>query len=274
MPNLLELPHDYFTGANLFFVTGRSKSGTTWMAKILDAHPNLHCDTDEYPIFRYDIKVSFGEDNAYNPRNSNMLMQRRIDFSLRNGMLAGVLMNTPLDDNLKLIGQRTPNLDPIKIFQVFSETKIIYMLRDPRDQLVSLAYHLKNLGDGKGIFNGECLENDFIRHFVRLYLERGDHNTARYASEQIKVVRYEEISHFIMNPVFKWLGVSVGPTSTCMDKASFQTITGRKNGEEDSSSFYRKGIQGDWVNHFSEDNIKAFKNCGGIQLMSEMGYSW
>jgi lipopolysaccharide transport system ATP-binding protein len=52
---------------------------------------------------------------------------------------------------------------------------------------------------------------------------------------------------------------------------SFKNRAGRKPGEEDVTSHYRKGVSGDWQNHFT-DNIKAaFKEKFG-QILIDTGY--
>ena len=43
---------------------------------------------------------------------------------------------------------------------------------------------------------------------------------------------------------------------------------GRKAGEEDRSSFIRKGVAGDWVNHFTTDTCKLFHELAGDALMA------
>jgi hypothetical protein len=35
---------------------------------------------------------------------------------------------------------------------------------------------------------------------------------------------------------------------------------GRRAGSEDTGSHYRKGVAGDWVNHFDDVHVKAFKD--------------
>jgi hypothetical protein len=53
---------------------------------------------------------------------------------------------------------------------------------------------------------------------------------------------------------------------------SFETLTGgRKEGEENSSSFFRKGTSGDWKNHFTSEIKEQFKSIVGDQLIS-LGY--
>lgn len=46
---------------------------------------------------------------------------------------------------------------------------------------------------------------------------------------------------------------------------------GRKKGAEDTKSHYRKGKGGDWVNHFTEEHVAAFKERYG-DLAVRLGY--
>jgi hypothetical protein len=46
---------------------------------------------------------------------------------------------------------------------------------------------------------------------------------------------------------------------------------GRRPGDEDVTSHYRKGVAGDWVNHFSPDNRQYFKSNFG-ELLLKLGY--
>ena len=46
---------------------------------------------------------------------------------------------------------------------------------------------------------------------------------------------------------------------------------GRKAGDEDRSSFIRKGVAGDWVNHFTKDTSKLFQELAGDALLA-LGY--
>jgi hypothetical protein len=45
----------------------------------------------------------------------------------------------------------------------------------------------------------------------------------------------------------------------------------RKPGQENTTSHFRKGIVGDWRNHFKETHIQRFKELAGEALM-EWGY--
>jgi len=46
---------------------------------------------------------------------------------------------------------------------------------------------------------------------------------------------------------------------------------GRQSGKEDTGSHYRKGVAGDWVNHFTERHVAAFKERFG-DLVERLGY--
>ena len=60
-------------------------------------------------------------------------------------------------------------------------------------------------------------------------------------------------------------------------KHEFKKATGRERGQEDAKSFNRKGIRGDWRNHFTDDHIAAFKRIAGQKLIAsgyEADESW
>jgi hypothetical protein len=49
-------------------------------------------------------------------------------------------------------------------------------------------------------------------------------------------------------------------------KYSFKKQSGRNPGKQDSSSFMRKGIVGDWVNHFNREASEMFEYYAGDEL--------
>jgi hypothetical protein len=50
-----------------------------------------------------------------------------------------------------------------------------------------------------------------------------------------------------------------------------QRATGRAPGQEDRTNFIRKGVVGDWVNHFSREAAEVFDWLAGDTLVS-LGY--
>ena len=57
-----------------------------------------------------------------------------------------------------------------------------------------------------------------------------------------------------------------------VDKFSFKRQTGRRAGTEDRKSFLRKGVAGDWVNHFDRSAGERFDQLAG-DLLVELGYA-
>lgn len=55
------------------------------------------------------------------------------------------------------------------------------------------------------------------------------------------------------------------------EKYSFKSLAKRNPGEENKHSFLRKGIAGDWKNHFSKDARQLFAEYAGKELI-KLGY--
>ena len=66
-------------------------------------------------------------------------------------------------------------------------------------------------------------------------------------------------------------GIQVDVTPSAIDRAvdrfSFSAQSGRERGDSDDRSFVRKGIVGDWENHFSISARKLFDELAGDQLV-------
>lgn len=95
-------------------------------------------------------------------------------------------------------------------------------------------------------------------------------------SDNICLVRYEDMlknPHKELERIFCYLGKSVEHKilEDAVRKYSFQSLTDRNPGVEDISSFVRKGIAGDWKNHFSKDSVEVFKKHNGDALVA-LGY--
>ena len=56
-----------------------------------------------------------------------------------------------------------------------------------------------------------------------------------------------------------------------LDRYSFKKLSGRRPGEEDHRSHYRKGTPGDWRSHFTPEHASLFKKMTG-DLVVQLGY--
>ncbi|HCR53825.1 MAG TPA: hypothetical protein DIW27_05370 [Cytophagales bacterium] len=51
-------------------------------------------------------------------------------------------------------------------------------------------------------------------------------------------------------------------------ETSFENVSGgRKSGEEDQNSYFRKGMVGDWMNHFGDREKEIIKQIGGEEII-------
>ena len=77
-----------------------------------------------------------------------------------------------------------------------------------------------------------------------------------------------------MTNLLNFLGLDSSPrlVSDCIEQNSFNVLSkGRKKGEEDKSSFFRKGTRGEWKSYFDSDLNEFCKNEIGDTL-EKLGY--
>jgi hypothetical protein len=77
------------------------------------------------------------------------------------------------------------------------------------------------------------------------------------------MIRYEDMladTGGVLGRVVSHLGVSLPPArlEAIVARHAFARVTGRRPGEEDSRSFHRKGVAGDWRNHLTPEQAAAF----------------
>ncbi len=205
--------------------------------------------------------------------------------------------------NLKMIGDKTTTFFCTKsetLHRLFPEAKFIHMVRDGRDVVVSdmfLKFRYKDFkfaGQGEETraaaeqayrFHAEkqgdpvpLLGEGAIRNLAGTWVEsiRGGERARELFGENYLEVRYEDLLNdpWKVREVFAFLGVSTGEKliKDCIERNTFEKQAGgRKPGESDPTHPSRKGIAGDWRNHFTEDNVRVFKEVAGRELKA-LGY--
>lgn len=265
-----------------YLIVGSFKSGTTWLQKLLNAHP-LVCSQGEAWFFdnllAY-INLAVEKYSEEKMPEINKLNPSQINDIFKYTMYE-YMSNWPGQNEAQCIVEKTPNnsfkLSLIK--EILPDVKIIHIIRDGRDVVTSSWFHqFRNKPDWFLEY-----ENDFTS-FVTYWTNKiwmksnkkcldfkADH-PADYLS-----IRYEDL---VANPQesFSKLISEMGIESTeeqtqfCLDSTSFEKLSnGRQSGEEDKNSFYRKGIAGDWQNHFEEKDLEAFQQIAG-RMMKRLGY--
>lgn len=162
------------------------------------------------------------------------------------------------------------------------EIAAVYVYRDLRDAIVSDYFHKSKLNPDRA--TDFFRANDKNTLFMAENLEKWCGPARRYqdvrkwlAEPAIPKVTYEALK---ANPldemgrVLREMGFDASEEIVAYIVAvgSFENMSGgRSVGEEDAASGRRKGIVGDWRNHFTEDHIRSFKERYG-HLLIEYGY--
>ena len=206
----------------------------------------------------------------------------------------------------RIVGDKSPFTSPgvvKEIANICPGAKVLHIVRDGRDVAVSSVHHRwNNAADAGGRRNipAEALaKRDAYRKDPGAFGAGGESifsegmvteiagswaesvgqtmDDARLLGGDYHQVRYEDLSSDPVGETRKLLEF-LGAHSDeevarqCVEAASFEQLSGgRTQGEEDSSSFYRKGVSGDWKNHFTDRDKRAFKEEAG-DLLVRLGY--
>ncbi|MDB6111159.1 MAG: sulfotransferase [Pedosphaera sp.] len=167
--------------------------------------------------------------------------------------------------------------------------KFVNLTRDGRDVIVSggaqwLNHRLRRASAGeKAVFqnalrNHTIMPEDFDR-FLGYWTEAV--TAGLKARDRFPCYLSLSYEKFLAHPVaqatvlFEFLGINASPAvvRTCVEAAAFDKLSGgRKSGEEDGNSFFRKGEAGDWKNWFSPDQERMFEQRAGT-LLRTLGYA-
>ena len=168
------------------------------------------------------------------------------------------------------------------------EYRAFYVMRDPRDIVVSDYFSLRyshpttheyictmreklsRMSKEDGL--AERIENARGSYFSVL-AEWG----AAEADELVRLFRYEDL----FGPdqeiaiadllVHCRLRIPRRVLRRLLAKHSFERLAGRPQGQEEVRQHYRKGVAGDWRNHFTEGHKRLFKSKAG-ELLVALGY--
>jgi Sulfotransferase family len=291
-------------GVPVFFVVGNQKSGTTWLMRMLDAHPEVLCkgegrffggswrqkslkqrDTMRPPSSLYHafldaeylrlwVERSVWSRNDGAAEHLDNLTRMAIDY-----FLAGELLKS----GKRVVGDKSPLLTPETIREIsaiYPEAKVIHIIRDGRDVAVSAAHHARNFGHARKQVEGGMFPQGQLEKLAAEWASRvgkASEEGPELLGENYTEVRYEDLLHkpeAEVQRLLTFLAVASDQETVtrCIDAASFEKLSrGRKRGEEDPSSFFRKGVAGDWKHIFTEKERQIFDREAGW-LLARLGY--
>jgi hypothetical protein len=233
-------------------VNGSPKTGTTWMLKMIQSIPGYH-----------EVGNFNGEIERYHTVQAGDVVHGHDFLSPE---LAEILEKNAI--------------------------KVVLMIRDPRDQLISRVFHILRVEEHAWHQRLKAVSMD---EAIMLCIEGGDglpgtrtmiELTQTWLDNRLKIVwvRYEEL----LAETVKEFHRVVGYLDIQMSEALLESIVARnrferlasgkkfwketrKQGQADPNSHFRKGITGDWHNYFNEAHKDKFKQQAGDKLI-ELGY--
>lgn len=193
-----------------------------------------------------------------------------------------------------------PLSEDVKKLVLQPDVLAIYLYRDPRDAAVSAALYIKNVLTHHALYGlfSELSNSDAIAFMLNggILKTAGDttekgcdyinHEGMKYfcdaalewvAEPGVVKIRYEDFMHdpvACLKTALQKVGVEINETRAqkVASKLNFSTFSeGREKGEENVKSHFRKGVSGDYVNHFNGLHKAICKQRIGQHLIT-LGY--
>lgn len=291
MSGALEL-QDLLETVGLYIVTGVTKSGTTWLQRMLDSHPEIACGGEsKLNVFLTQLSPAIREYNtALIKTNDKIYRDQAVYRPLAQPQALDIMRYLFLDrltalreaaaaarkaDALKWIGDKDPDYkrDLVSWRAILPDLRLVSTTRDGRDCYVSLWFHLYPERDPLAAENRDDFFNRIRGHattwrdtMAKFRKDEAEHPDRHYA------IRYESLladAEGEMARLFDWFGCDATPATVAavIGSNAFAVASGgRQPGEADARSFLRKGIAGDWKNHFDEKCNALYCEVAGEEL--------
>ncbi|MEL6330942.1 MAG: sulfotransferase [Planctomycetota bacterium] len=292
-PNLSERVPDWFREAVLaseaiaarqpFFVVGCQKSGTTWIQLLLDAHPQAACGGEGHftdilaPAFHHAFR-------AYNDqiRANCKLTDGQLHAAYRltvDRHLAGYLARKPDPASVLAVGDKTPEgaLALPLLASMYPAARFVHVIRDGRDGCVSGWAHLGRQNEQERFGSFAEYAGYFAQSHWVSYITAARSAAASIPGRYIEL-RYEDMLDRPEPEAGRLLGflgldATDDAIAACLRASDFDRLSGgRRRGESDDSSHFRRGIAGAWTEQFDARAIEAFEREAG-ELLDGLGYA-
>jgi hypothetical protein len=283
-------------GRDLVCIVGCPRSGTTWVQRLLAAHPRVRTgqESDVFDIYlgpqlrawRRELDpTSSGRGGVglacYFDDASFLRALRRYASDLLEPMLGGL---GPHD----LFVEKTPShaLYIPEILQLFPGTRFVHVLRDARDTVASLLGAARSWGKGWAPRRARAAALMWVNHVTAV-------RQARVPSSQLYEVRYEDLhvdTPRVLGDLAAWLGLDWAPADVQAAVQANAPEVARAGGGtpiplggafgarfggvvKEPPGFVRKAQVGTWRQDLSPlERLLVWRVAS--PTMAEVGYPW
>ena len=280
-------------GRALFFVVGVPKSGTTWVQLMLTGHAAIDCAGEGHftdwlledvrgLLAKYNERQAFNNAFVYDDDGYFSGFTGKDFNALARFVFFQKLRKRDLKPAIRFQGDKTPNyvyaLNWLR--EIFPEARFIYVMRDGRDAAASIIDQKMRLlrAETHRPYDTRTRRSD-LESFVRKWLEVTQlaRDFDRAWPNRMITLRYETLirdPHKEIARAVRFLGAGhdVNQIAACVAHGALEKWSGgRAPGEADPDSFFRKGVTGDWLEFFSDDEQDYLTARLGKRL-AEIGY--
>jgi protein-tyrosine sulfotransferase len=256
--------------AQLIFVVGCPRSGTTWVLGIMESHEQVvlatpenlgQLDTSEHGSKESKLFIGKDFDNFHKALLASYppALAKELAFALGGIALAKLARGS----DAKVIVEKTPThlWRAHEIAHFFPRSRFIHVLRDGRDTAVSLLEAHK--GWGKDWAPGTLPEAAALWAKA---VELAEAMESKLLCERWLTIRYEDL---LLDPEGETVKMLAFAGLQVDQERAGEIVNANRGGAKAwFSGVFRKGVAGEWRERFSSEDRREFHRVAGEQLIA------
>lgn len=261
------------------------------MQKMLSEHPQVHCA--ETRLFGRHFDVGYGR-SPHLPLEEYVQMIGRhyhppCDQEGREGyfqtllakLIETIALHAKEESGKVIYGEKlTPYVGTAdhvmdQIWELYPNIRLIHLVRDCRDVVVSGIAHWLQLQDRAADSDSMDIPFSYLLNSW-VEIQRAMDN-ARDRFEHVFEVKYEDMLEDPLGQaarIFSFVGADCQADliQRCVEETTFEKLSGgRTRGQEDAMSFFRNGTAGQWRDRLSQTQLERIDELAGA-LLASLGY--